>query len=121
MHRSHEKLLIATLAGFVIAAAAAFAVSPAMAAGYKVDAQAQVTGVKHWDTLNIRKWPAPYSQKVGELENHDYVWVERCRIFPGASDWCLVEQGDQYGWVNARYLEIDDPEDDDDLFEETDI
>jgi hypothetical protein len=121
MNRKHEKLLIATLAGLVIAAAAAFAVSPAMAAGYDVDAQAQVAGVEDWDVLNIRKWPASYSQKVGELENDDYVWVIRCRTFETTSDWCLVERGDDYGWVNASYLEIDDPEDDDDLFEETDI
>ena len=36
MKTHHEKLLIATLAGIVITAAAAFAVSPAMAAGYDV-------------------------------------------------------------------------------------
>ncbi len=121
MKKSHEKLLIATLAGLVITAAAAFAVSPALAAGYHVDAQAQVTGIDDWDVLNVRKWPASYSQKVGEFENHDYVWVIRCRTFESSSDWCLVERGDDYGWVNSSYLEIDDPEDDSDDFEETDI
>jgi uncharacterized protein YraI len=122
MNRTHEKLLVATLAGLVIAAAAAFAVSPAMAAGYDVDAQAQVTGVKSWDVLNVRKWPASYSKKVGEFENHDYVWVERCIVSEtGGSDWCLVEAADQRGWVNSRYLEIDDVMDDGDDFEETDI
>ena len=46
MNKHHEKLLVAALAGLVIAGAAAFAVSPALAAGYTVDAPAQVTGVK---------------------------------------------------------------------------
>jgi hypothetical protein len=121
MKKHHEKLLIATLAGLVIAAAAAFAVSPALAAGYTVDAQAEVTDVEDWDVLNIRKWPASYSQKVGELENGDYVWVVRCRTFEFTSDWCLVERGEDHGWVNSSFLLIDDPEDDDDEFEETDI
>jgi uncharacterized protein YraI len=119
--KHHEKLLVATLAGLVIAAAAAFAVSPALAAGYSVDAQGQVTGVADWDVLNVRKWPASYSKKVGELENEDYVWVVRCRTFEHTSDWCLIERGNDYGWVNSRYLLIDDPEDDDDEFKETDI
>ena len=121
MNKQHEKVLVAALAGLVIVATAMFAVSPTMAAGYNVDAQAQVTGVKHWDTLNIRKWPASYSQKVGELDSDSYVWVIRCRTFESTSDWCLIERGDDYGWVNASYLEIDDPEDDSDDFEETDI
>jgi invasion protein IalB len=122
MNKQHEKLLVATLAGLVIVATAAFAVSPALAAGYTVDAQAQVTGVEDWDTLNMRKWPASYSQKVGELEADTHVWVIRCRTFETTSDWCLVERGDDYGWVNASYLEIDDPEGDDgDDFDETDI
>jgi hypothetical protein len=121
MNKQHEKILVAALAGLVIVATAAFAVSPALAAGYDVDAQAQVTGVEDWDTLNVRKWPASYSQKVGELEADAYVWVIRCRTFEQSSDWCLVERGDDYGWVNASYLEIDDPADDGDDFEETDI
>ena len=121
MNRSHERLLVATLAGLVITAAAAFAVSPAMAAGYHVDAQARVTGVAKWDVLNVRKWPASYSQKIGELRNRAHVWVVRCRTFPNASDWCLIERGHQTGWVNARYLEIDDPDYYDDAFAETDI
>jgi hypothetical protein len=120
MNKQQEKILVATLAGLVIVAAGAFAVSPAMAAGYHVDAQAQVE-VDDWDVLNIRKWPASYSQIVGELENEDYVWVIRCRTFETASDWCLVERGEDQGWVNSSFLLIDDPEDDDDDFEETDI
>lgn len=115
MKKNHEKLLIATLAGLVIAAAAAFAVQPAMAAGYGVDAEAEVTGVAHWDSLNVRKWPAPYSRKVGELEPGAVVYVERCIVKP-ASDWCLIEGEGEYGWVNARYLTLaEDFEGEDDI------
>ena len=107
MNKNHEKLLVAALAGLVIAGAAAFAVSPALAAGYTVDAPAQVTGVKKWDVLNIRKWPASYSQKTGALKPKVHVWVERCIIAPqGGSDWCLVEQQDTKGWVNAKFLKM---------------
>lgn len=106
MNRSHEKLLIATLAGLVITAAAAFAVQPALAAGYGVRAEAEVTGVQHWDVLNVRKWPAPYSKKIGELEPDAVVWVERCIVADIGSDWCLVAGEGQYGWVNSRYLEL---------------
>ncbi len=107
MIKSHEKLLVAALAGLVIAGAAALAVSPALAAGYDVDAPAQVTGVKKWDTLNMRKWPASYSKKVGELSPKVHVWVERCIVSDGGgADWCLVERGPQKGWVNSRYLTL---------------
>ncbi len=107
MKSNHEKLLVATLAGLVIAGAAAFAIQPALAAGYGVDGPAQVTGVKSWDMLNVRKWPASYSQPVGELEPKSHVWVERCIIAPqGASDWCLVEVGETRGWVNAKFLTL---------------
>jgi uncharacterized protein YraI len=107
MTRTHEKLLVATLVGLVIASAAAFAVQPAMAAGYYVDGAARVTGVPHWDVLNIRKWPAAYSRKTGELAPKVHVWVERCIVAEdGGSDWCLVERGPQKGWVNSRYLQF---------------
>lgn len=105
MNRNHEKLLLATLAGLVIAGAAAFAIQPALAAGYDVDSPAQVTGVKSWDVLNVRRWPAAFSQQVGELDPRSSVWVERCIVSPeGGSDWCLVEAQDVKGWVNARFL-----------------
>jgi len=112
MNKSQEKLLVATLAGLVIASAAAFAVQPAMAAGYDVAAEAEVTGVKHWDKLNVRKWPASYSQKTGVLDPDAIVWVERCIVAEYGSDWCLVDGEGQYGWVNSRYLAIDEYEDD---------
>jgi uncharacterized protein YraI len=109
MKKNHEKLLLATLAGLVIAAAAAFAITPAMASGYHVNAEAEVTGVEHWDVLNVRKWPAPHSKKIGELEPWTVVWVERCIEADYGSDWCLVD--DDYGtrgWVNSKYLALDD-------------
>lgn len=105
MRRNHEQLLVATLAGLVIMSAAAFAVQPALAAGYPVDGPARVSGVQHWDVLNVRKWPASYSRKTGELAPQARVWVERCIVAEDAgSDWCLVERPGQRGWVNSRYL-----------------
>lgn len=106
MNKRHEKLLIATLAGLVITAAAAFAVSPAMAAGYFVDAPARVSGVAKNDVLNMRKWPASYSRLVGELSPKSTVWVIRCIEKGDTSDWCLVERGDDSGWVNSRFIEL---------------
>ena len=106
MNKHHEKLLIATLAGLVITAAAAFAVSPALAEGYFVDGPARVTGVASDDVLNVRKWPASYSRQVGELEHTAHVWVIRCIEKRAASDWCLVERGEDHGWVNSRFLEF---------------
>ena len=109
MKRSHERLLVALLAGIIMVGAAAFAVQPAMAAGYDVDGKAQVTGVAKWDVLNIRKWPAPYSKKTGAFKPRTHVWVERCIIAEdGGSDWCLVERNSQRGWVNSRYLTLVD-------------
>lgn len=107
MNKQQEKVLIASLAGLLIVSAAAFTISPAMAAGYDVEAPAHITGVEDWDVLNVRKWPASYSVKVGEFEPDISVWVERCiEGKSGASDWCLVENGDQRGWVNASYLSV---------------
>jgi uncharacterized protein YraI len=106
MNKTQEKLLVATLAGLIIASAAAFAVQPALAAGYDVEMPAQVK-VADWDVLNARKWPASYSQLVGSFEARSHVWVERCIIAPqGGSDWCLVEADETRGWVNARYLKL---------------
>ena len=104
MKKHHESLLVATLAGLVIVSAAAFAVTPAHAEGYSVDTKAQVTSVEWWDHLNVRLWPAHYSQKTGELAPNSWVWVERCIVKEGASDWCKIEVGEQSGWVNSSYL-----------------
>jgi uncharacterized protein YraI len=106
MNKQQEKVLVATLCGLVITAAAAFAVQPALAAGYPVDQLAKVTGVAHWDHLNVRKWPASYSQKVGAFQPGSHVWVERCIDGTTGSDWCLVDAQDTRGWVNSRYLTV---------------
>lgn len=104
MNKAQEKVLVATLCGLIVTAAAGFAVQPAVAAGYQVDTLAQVTGVAHWDRLNVRKWPASYSQQVGAFEPGVHVWVERCIEVENSSDWCLVDRGNTKGWVNSRFL-----------------
>lgn len=104
MNRAQEKVLVAVLCGAVITAAGAFAVQPTMAAGYPVDNLAQVTGVSRWDKLNVRKWPASYSQKIGAFEPGVHVWVERCIEVKNSADWCLVDRNGLKGWVNSRYL-----------------
>jgi len=106
MNRKQEKVLVAALCGLVITAAGAFAVQPAMAAGYNVDQLAKVTNVARWDNLNVRKWPASYSQKVGAFAPGDHVWVERCIEAETGADWCLVDARDTRGWVNSRYLTV---------------
>ncbi|ODT81637.1 MAG: hypothetical protein ABS76_10790 [Pelagibacterium sp. SCN 64-44] len=104
MNKAQEKVLVATLCGLVVAAAAAFAVQPAMAAGYQVETLAQVSGVAQWDRLNVRKWPASYSRKVGALRPGAHVWVERCIEVQNSADWCLVHRNTTEGWVNSRFL-----------------
>jgi uncharacterized protein YraI len=106
MNKQQEKVLVATLCGLVITAAAAFAVQPAMAAGYQVDQMAKVTGVAQWDKLNVRKWPASYSRKIGAFEPQVHVWVERCIEADNGADWCLVDRGELKGWVSSRYLSV---------------
>lgn len=104
MNKHQEKVLVATLCGLVMVAAGAFAVQPAMAAGYAVEQPATVSGVAHWDQLNVRKWPASYSQKIGAFSYGSTVWIERCIEAQQGSDWCLVKSGNAKGWVNSRYL-----------------
>lgn len=104
MNKAQEKVFVAALCGLVVTAAAAFAVQPAMAAGYQVETLAKVSGVAHWDQLNARKWPASYSQKVGAFQPNTHVWVERCIQVENSSDWCLVERNQTKGWVNSRFL-----------------
>lgn len=109
MKPHHEKLLVATLASMVLLSAAAFAVTPASAAGYQVDQKAQITGVALWDTLNVRKWPAHYSQNLGTLQPQSWVWVERCIAYEQKSDWCKIDVNGHQGWVNASYLTVYNP------------
>lgn len=104
MNKSQEKVLVAALCGLVVTAAAGFAVQPAMAAGYQVEQLARVSNVAHWDQVNVRKWPASYSQKIGALRPDTPVWVERCITVPNSADWCLVERQNTRGWVNSRFL-----------------
>lgn len=106
MNKAQEKVLVATLCGLVVAVAGAFAVQPAMAAGYNVDELAQVTGVAKWDQLNVRKWPAPHSRQVGAFTPGSHVWVERCIVAEWGADWCLVDANNTRGWVNSRYLTV---------------
>lgn len=109
MNKAQEKVLVATLCGLIITAAAGFAVQPAMAAGYSVETLAKVTGVARWDKLNVRKWPASYSRKVGSFAPGVHVWVERCIEVENSADWCLVDRNGTNGWVNSRYLtQVDD-------------
>lgn len=84
MNKSQEKVLVAALCGLVVTAAAGFAVQPALAAGYQVDQMARVSNVAQWDVLNVRKWPASYSQKIGAFQPGTPVWVERCIEVPRA-------------------------------------
>ena len=106
MKRNRGQFLAATLAGLIIAAAAGFAVTPASAAGYNVNLQAQVANVASWDVLNVRKWPASYSKKIGYLVPQTVVWVERCIKVKQSSDWCKIAVGQDTGWVNSRYLAV---------------
>ena len=104
MNKAQEKVLVAALCGLIVTTAAGLAVQPATAAGYNVDTLARVTGVAPSDQLNVRKWPASHSQKVGAFEPGVHVWVERCITVQNSSDWCLVDRNNTKGWVNSRFL-----------------
>ena len=81
--------------------------APALAEGYHVDRYAFVRGVDVYDGLNMRRWPAAYSQKVGTIPHHgDGFYVQRCIVRPNgsSSDWCKVNYAGRWGWVNKRYL-----------------
>lgn len=106
MNKHQEKVLVGALCGLVVVAASAFAVQPTMAAGYSVDQLARVSGVAKWDQLNVRKWPASYSQKVGAFAPGSHVWVERCIEAQSGADWCFVDSRNTRGWVNSRYLTV---------------
>ena len=75
----------------------------ASAAGYHVNSGATATGFPNWDQLNVRKWDAAYSQKIGEVYKGDPVYVIRCKLKSG-NDWCKISGGGVIGWVNGRYL-----------------
>ena len=101
---SVKPALLIAIATFV---AASSSTVPAKAEGYIANYDAYVISVQPWDALNVRMWPAYYSQKVGEIP-HDgqNVWVQRCIVRPNgsSSDWCKINYQGNWGWVNKRYL-----------------
>ncbi len=90
----------------IVLAGAVLSATPASAEGYRVARSANVVGVASWDYLNIRKWPAAYSRRVGRAAPYANVWVERCIVKRRGSDWCKISWMHQRGWVNSRYLDI---------------
>ncbi len=72
---------------------------------------AEVDGVAHNDTLNVRVAPNYHSKKIDALSQDAFVGVDFCKKV-GKSTWCKIfpiAQGDYFkaGWVNARYLKFD--------------
>jgi len=63
MKQHHENLLIATLAGLVVAGAAAMFIAPVSAADHTKDTVGRVVNAKDWDQLNMRNWPAQYAPR----------------------------------------------------------
>lgn len=101
------RALRSAVIGLLALAAPLVAAGPAAAAGYAVDRYAFVQGVDVYDHLNIRRWPAAHSQKVGAIPHHgDGFYVQRCIVRPhgSSSDWCKVHYAGTWGWVNRRYL-----------------
>ena len=101
------RALRGSLLGLLALAAPLAATSPAAAAGYHVDRYAFVQGVDVYDHLNMRRWPAYYSQKVGAIPHHgDGFYVQRCIVRPhgSSSDWCKVHYAGKWGWVSKRFL-----------------
>ena len=106
MNTNLKNLVAATFAGLLIVAAAALFVTPAQARGYDVGLAGQVVNVQSWDKLNVRRWPAAYSQKIGSFQPGTLVYIERCIEQVNFSDWCKVGRDSTYGWVNSRYLRL---------------
>lgn len=96
-----RKTALATLAALPLVGGVA--ATEAAAEGYHVHAPARTAYFPHWDRLNIRKWPAAHSRKVAHVKVGRKVYVERCIIKAG-TDWCKIQKGWKYGWVNGRYL-----------------
>lgn len=79
---------------------------PAMALGYNVETIARIADLPGLDHLEVRKGPAPQSQKAGDLRTATWVWVERCVEVEQSDDWCLVERAQTKGWVNSSFLTV---------------
>ena len=99
-HKARKSVLI--IAAFAVLGSG-LVISEASAAGYSVGDTAKTANFPGWDRLNIRKWPANDSRKVAEIRRGRTVFVERCIIKAGA-DWCKVQKGWKYGWVNGKFL-----------------
>ncbi len=78
---------------------------------------ATVINLQENDTLNVREKPDYHTKKTGTLPLYAYVGVDSCKRV-GDSTWCKVFHLAQQvydgfgwdakpGWVNARYLELD--------------
>jgi uncharacterized protein YraI len=106
MNKNHGQLLVAALAGLIIAGAAAYAVGPALAAEAPSGLLAQVTGVSSSQLLNVRMAPGADAWTVGTIGPGADVWVDRCTLENSGGGWCLIESGETHGWVNARYLSL---------------
>lgn len=102
------KFIRSSLAAIAIGTPVALsAVSTAQAEGYYVHRGAYVIGVASHDVLNMRAWPAHYSQKVGAIPHYGSgVYVQRCIVRPhgSSSDWCKVRFHGRWGWVNSRFI-----------------
>lgn len=97
-----NRTLLGAMALFAVSTATA---TPSQANGYDAGFYAYVEDVAYWDVLNMRMWPASYSKKIAQIPDNGWgIWVERCIIKPGSSDWCKVKYANNWGWVNSRYL-----------------
>ena len=98
---------ITIVAAISTLAVCVFSTLPAQAKGYLANYEAYVISVEPWDALNMRKWPAAYSQKIDEIP-HDgqNIWVQRCIVQPNGStsDWCKVNYEGKWGWVSKKFL-----------------
>lgn len=99
-----NKIRTVTLAlAAVSALGAGLTATQASAEGYSVGEYARTANFPGWDRLNIRQWPASHSAKVAKVKANRKVYVERCIIKAG-TDWCKIQKGWKYGWVNGSYL-----------------
>lgn len=96
-----KKIIIAAIAFAVLTPG--LVIGSAQAEGYQVQDSARTVNFPNWDRLNIRKWPASYSRKVGQVKRGRTVYVERCIIKSG-TDWCKISTRWSRGWVNGRHL-----------------
>jgi hypothetical protein len=98
MKKHHEQLLVATLAGLIIAGAATFAVQPALAS---TNDRVRVTDVNTESQFQVaRVWPANYSKRTGGLQPMAYDHVEPEAIAAQGADRCLFDSTQQV-WADT--------------------